>query len=99
MKKKFAFLLMGPDYTPSQHTAIFETEAMITRICTARDFDEACLLVQQLQREGFGAVELCGAFGPEKAQTLTQLTNNEMAIGYVTHDPALDRLFAAFFSE
>lgn len=97
MKKKFAFLLMGPDYCPAQHTATFETQATMTRICTVRDFAEACKQVQQLQQEGFGAVELCGAFGQEKAAELTALTGNRMAIGYVTHDPALDGLFAAFF--
>lgn len=97
MKKKFAFLLMGPDFCPARHNDLFETETMVTRICTVRDFAEARAVAGQLQAEGFGAIELCGAFGSEKAAELAELTGNKVAIGYVTHDPALDALFAAFF--
>ena len=57
-------------------------------ICTVRSFEEAERTVLALQAEGFGAVELCGAFGPERAERLTRLTGGAMAIGYVTHDPA-----------
>ncbi|WP_157803108.1 DUF6506 family protein [Lacrimispora celerecrescens] len=45
-----------------------------------------------------GAVELYGAFGEEGAQKLIELTNNKIAIGYVTHKPEQDQLFAGFFS-
>ena len=98
MKKKFAFLLMGGHYNPEVHQACFETEKQITYIFTVRDFKEACEKLSSLENEGVGAVELCGAFGEEKAQKLIELTNNKIAIGYVTHKPEQDHLFSNFFS-
>lgn len=97
MKKKFAFLLMGPHYDPSQHQAVFETERQFTYIYTVKDFEQARQKVQELMHEGVGAIELCGAFGKEGAQELTQLTQNKIAIGYIVHDPSQDSLFDAFF--
>lgn len=97
MKKKFAFILMGEAYNPIVHQACFEKEAMSTHIFTVRNFEDACDKVRVLEKEGFGAVELCGAFGPEKAQQLIELTGNRIAIGYVVHNEAQDGLFNAFF--
>lgn len=98
MKKKFAFLLMGPHFDPSVHQAAFETEKQISCIFTVKNFDEACDKLLALEKEGVGAVELCGAFGEAGAQKLIDLTHNKIAIGYVTHKPEQDALFAAFFS-
>lgn len=97
MKKKFAFLLMGAHYEPQTHQACFETEKQITYIFTVKDFDAAREKVKMLAEEGFGAIELCGAFGKEKTEELIRLTENKAAIGYVTHLPEQDPLFAAFF--
>lgn len=99
MKKKFAFLLMGNHYDPEVHQACFETENQITYVFTVRDFKEACETLSALEKDGVGAVELCGAFGEEKAQRLIELTNNKIAIGYVTHNPEQDHLFSSFFSK
>lgn len=99
MKKKFAFLLMGAHYSPEQHHARFETERQITCIFTVRDFEQARAKLSELEREGFGAVELCGAFGEEKTKELIELTHGKIAIGYVTHFPQQDELFAAFFQK
>lgn len=97
MKKKFAFLLMGSSYTTDMHRAQFETEKDITYIYTVKNFHEAEKLLLSLQKEGVGAVELCGAFGEENAQKLIDLTNNTIAIGYVVHKPKQDNLFEKFF--
>ena len=70
MKKKFAFLLMGPHFDPSVHQAAFETEKQISCIFTVKNFDEACDKLLALEKEGVGAVELCGAFGEAGAQKL-----------------------------
>ena len=97
MKKKFAFIIMIDAYNPDVHQASFEKETMSTHIYTVRSFEEACSKLKELEKEGFGAVELCGAFGPEKAQQLIELTHNKIAIGYVVHNPEQDQLFDAFF--
>lgn len=97
MKKKFAFILMGSHYKP-EHTACFETESGFTFIFTVRSFEEATEKLLSLQKEGFGAVELCGAFGEAYVQEAIELTNNTLAIGYVVHKPEQDGLFERFFS-
>lgn len=96
-KKKFAFILMGADYVPERDRAVFEKPGCDTYAYTVRDFDEACALVVRLKEEGFGAMELCGAFGPERAAKITELTEGKVAVGYVVHDPKLDPLFMEFF--
>ncbi|MBU5484356.1 hypothetical protein KQI86_08445 [Clostridium sp. MSJ-11] len=98
MKKKFAFLLMGSHYNPEEHKACFETEKQITYIFTVRSFQEAYDKLSFLESEGVGAIELCGAFGEESAEKMIELTNNKIAIGYVTHKPEQDNLFEDFFS-
>lgn len=95
--KKFAFILMGPSYDPAQHQCCFNKENSETHIYTVRNFDEAKEKVAALYRDGYGAIELCGAFGKERAAELTELTNHEVAIGYVVHEPELDELFVKFF--
>ena len=67
-KRKFAFLLKGEDYDPIVQQTFFETPFMTTYVFTVRNFEEAAAKVQALAEEGFGVIELCGAFGPEKAR-------------------------------
>lgn len=99
MKKKFAFILMGSQYNPEEHKACFETEKVITYILTVKNLEEAFDQLSFLEKQGVGAIELCGAFGEEIAQKMIELTNNKIAIGYVTHKPEQDHLFAKFFCE
>lgn len=99
MKKKFAFILMGSQYNPEEHKACFETEKVITYILTVRNLEEAFDQLSFLEKQGVGAIELCGAFGEEIAQKMIELTNNKIAIGYVMHKPEQDHLFAKFFCE
>lgn len=97
MKKKFAFLLMGGDHDPMTDRCSFPGERMETIVRTARTYEEAKTVVLELKEEGVGAIELCGAFGKEKAKELTELTGGEIAIGYIVHEPELDSKFAEFF--
>lgn len=97
--KKFAFVLMGEHYTPEQHQARFETEKQITCIFTVKNYEQAQKKLAELEQEGFGAVELCGAFGEEKTKELIALTHGKIAIGFVTHLPEQDELFVRFFAK
>lgn len=99
MKKKFAFILIGEHYTPEQHQAHFETEKQITSIFTVNNYEQARQKLTKLEQEGFGAVELCGAFGEEKTKELIVLTHGKIAIGFVTHLPEQNELFARFFAK
>ena len=96
-KKKFAYIMMGADHDPERDHACFEGKRVITYLCGVRNFEEAKGKVLEFQENGVGAVELCGAFGKEKADELTALTGGTLAIGYVIHEPEQDSLFDAFF--
>lgn len=94
--KKFAFILMGAGYK-KEDSAIFQRDDYVTYICTVTSFEKAKEKVLELKEIGVGAIELCGAFGKEKADQLIKLTNNEIAIGYVVHNKEQDKLFKSFF--
>jgi hypothetical protein len=96
-KGKFAFLLMGPKYDKQKHNACFETENKDTYIIAVNNFEEACETVKQLVEDGFGALELCGAFGEEKTRKLIEISAGKIAIGYVTHFTSEDEKFIEFF--
>ena len=94
MKKVFAFLLMT-DQGPEE-TRTLPGERMDTLFVPVRSLQEGCDTVRCLVAEqGLGAVELCGAFGPEGAAAVKEA----VAVGYVTHSPSEDGLFQTFFAE
>ena len=64
-----------------------------------RTFAEAETVLEELAAEGAGVVELCGAFGAERAKALIERTNSRVGIGFVVHHPEQDELFARFFSK
>ena len=97
--KKFAYILMGASFDPDKHTAEFDIGSMKIYIYTVRSVAEAKEKMVGLWHEGFGAIELCGAFGRSLAAEFTLLTQNKVAIGYVTHEPEQDELFARFFGK
>lgn len=96
--KKFAFILMGSSLNSQEHRVSFKTMGGQSDIFGVRDYDEACALIAQLAADGYGAIELCGAFGEERTRELIELTDGKVAIGYVTHFSEQDGLFAEFFS-
>lgn len=98
-KKKYAFMLLGAQYNPAQHCAHFETQGMDTYIVTVSSFEQAYEAVKKLDNMGVGALEVCGAFGEERAKELITLTKGRMAIGFVTHLPEQDELFYSFFGK
>lgn len=97
MKKQYAFLLMGADYDPAIHRAAFTVGERVTLLRTARDFPEAKEIFLELTAQGVGAVELCGAFGEEKARELMALGKGKVVVGYVQNFPEQSPLIAAFW--
>lgn len=97
MKKKFAHILMSPAYNTEIHKAVFETEAKDTYIFTVNSFDEAKALVLKLNEEGFGVIELCGAFDEERTRTYKDLTDGKVGFGHVVNLPEQDAIVKEFF--
>jgi len=96
--KKFAAMFMGPDFIPETHTAEFANKREgKTCIYTVRNKQEALAKIVELKENGFGAIELCGAFSRDFALEMIALTKGEIAIGYSVHEPEQDELFNQFF--
>ena len=97
--KKFAYILMDPHNDPTINKAEFNTKSVNIYVYTVRNFEEAREKVVNLWQEGYGALELCGAFGRNRALELISLTKNEVAIGYVTNEPEQSKLIAKFWRD
>ncbi len=91
-------MMMGAGYDPEKHQVCFELEDLLSYVYTVRNMEEARSLVKRLQKEGFGALEFCGAFSEAQAKELMELSQHKIATGYMTHTPQHDPLFAKFFS-
>lgn len=83
--KKLACLILGQNYDTKKHQAAFQTVWGITYIFTVNNYEEAKAKVLSLIDEGFGVVELCGAFGEEKAGEILQLAQGRIAVGHVVY--------------
>ena len=95
---RFGFIQMHDGFDPEKQQAQFANGEDKTYIVGVDNLEQACRVAQKWAEEGLvDMIELCGAFGPEKAQELIDRTGGSIAIGYVTHFPAQDSLFTAFF--
>ena len=52
-------------------------------ILTVKNPEEAIELAKRLKEEGFGAIEVCGAFGAELAKKMYEATDKTVPVGYV----------------
>lgn len=91
---KFAYMMMG-DFDP----AVDHTEMQQGEICVfgVPSLEVACEKARELAEQGFGCIELCGAFGEQGAKTVIQATGGRIPVGYVTHFPQQDPLFEKAF--
>ena len=55
--------------------------------------------LNELVKEGVNCIELCGGFGSAGAKAIIEATGNEIPIGYITHLPEQDELYAQVFSK
>ena len=95
--KQFAYILMGPACDSKKKQGEFTAGTTQHFIYTVKNFIEAKELVLSLWEQGVGAIELCGAFGRERALELIRLTEGKLPISYVVHEPEQDSLIEAFF--
>lgn len=83
-KKKWAMVIMNESYDPKRDSARLDTEKAETHILTVRNPKEAVDLAKKLYEEGFGAIEVCGAFGEALAREMYEATGCNVPVGYVT---------------
>ena len=83
MSKKYAFLLMGKDFNPQRDHACFSAGGVDSYIITVRSPEEAVKKARELADEGFGALEVCGAFGENLAREMYQAADRRLTVSYV----------------
>lgn len=93
---RFAFILMGAFDAERDRAAIGGGAAEIAGVS---NLEEACAAAKRLCASGVGCIELCGAFGPAGARAVIEATGNRIPVGYVTHLPEQDDLYAHAFPE
>lgn len=82
-KKKFAMMLMDQQYCSRKDYAVLETQAVETHIITVNSPEQAIEMAKQLAADGFGAIEVCGAFGEELARRMYEVTGKTVSVGYI----------------
>ena len=98
-KKKFAMLLMDAGYCSKKDYAVLETDAVETHIMTVNTPEQAVALAKDLSQQGFGAIEVCGAFGEELARRMFEATGKQVSVGYVTCPQDEKQLSDHFWSQ
>lgn len=99
MKKKYAMLIMNPLFNSETDCARIDTEVMENHILTVRNPEEALALCARLKAEGFGAVEVCGAFGEELARQMYEAMGKTISVGYVVTPQDQMEQALAFWTE
>ena len=67
-------MLMDQQYCSRKDYAVLETQAVETHIITVNSPEQAIEMAKQLAADGFGAIEVCGAFGEELARRMYEAT-------------------------
>lgn len=88
---KFAFLILGDFCPETDRAAIHGGAAQMRGVSTLED---ACAAARELLEQGVGCIELCGAFGPDGARRIIEATGNRIPVGYVTHLPEQEAVYA-----
>lgn len=85
---------MGNYDSRSDKAEICGGNAQIIGVST---LNEAVEVAKELQANGVGCIELCGAFGESGAKKIIDATKNMLPVGYVTHLPEQDGIYASAF--
>ena len=83
MKKKWAMVIMNRLYDPEKDQRRLDTPDADSYILTVRNSEEAVELAKKLASEGFGTIEVCGAFGEELARKMYEATGCKVPVSYV----------------
>ena len=78
---------------------MMQTESTETHIFTVNTPEQAVELAGQLAQQGFGAIEVCGAFGKELAERMFHATGERVSVGYVVCPQEQKELSDRFWSQ
>ncbi|MBS5138840.1 MAG: hypothetical protein KHY90_10735, partial [Clostridium sp.] len=69
----------------------------VNQIGTLTESLEAVQMAKELAEQGFGAIEVCGAFGEELARKMYEATGNKVSVGYIVCPPDQKELSDRFW--
>lgn len=95
---KFAYILMGKDFSEKKNVAHIMNQYNDATIFGVDNLEEACRLAKDLKAQNYECIELCGAFEESGARAVIEATDNQIAIGYSVHLESQDSLFNKVFS-
>lgn len=96
-RMKFAFILMGDEFDAEKDRAAVHGGEI--QVAAVPNLAEGCRVAKELCDSGVNCIELCGAFGPDGAKAVIQATDGKIPVGYVTHLPEQNALYAKVFGE
>lgn len=82
---RFGFIVKGPGYSPSEHSAEIASPQFCTRVVGVGDLASAVSAAQELIDQGVQLIELCGGFSESEAAELRQQTENRVPVGVVVY--------------
>lgn len=89
---RFAYIIMGDFGSGKNRAEIANGGAVMIGVS---NIAEAVILADS----GIGCIELCGAFGESGAKAIIEATENKIPVGYVTHLPEQNDIYASVFGE
>lgn len=93
---RFAYIIMGDFGSGTKRAKTANGKAVMIGVS---DIAEAVICARELADSGIGCIELCGAFGESGAKAIIEATENKIPVGYVTHLPEQNDIYASVFGE
>lgn len=93
--KKYAMMLMNEAFTLESFQ--INVPGIEHHVFTVRSSQQAIDLVVRLAEEGFGAIEVCGAFGEDLAKSMHEATNRKVFIGYIKYPSQQEEALQKFW--
>lgn len=87
MKKKCAMMILNPLLDPARDYARLDTEKVENHILCVRTPEEAVAKAVELADDGFGVIEVCGAFGEQLAREMYDASAHRLTVSYVVCPP------------
>ncbi len=92
----FAFIFLSPGFSPEENTVSTQKDNYRFKAVGIDMANKAIALdvAEQLAKEGYQMIELCGGFGPEWAYKIAERLKNEIPVGAVFYGPQFRKQLA-----
>lgn len=97
----FAFIFLTPGFNPEKnHCMMAENGYRFKAVgIDMNDKSKVIEVAKQIADEGYQMIELCGGFGPEWIDKVTQALDNKIPVGGVFYGPQFRQPLADLFKD